>query len=330
METTSARRLADLVGDLGGDRPPRYAALADGCGCWSPTAGAAGHTAAGGTRAGRGAGAEPRHGHRRLRPAARGRLGHRPPGSGHVRRTARPVRTAARGCPGRWTTARSTWPTPRRRRRRRCRPPSPPRSPSCPATCRSTATTRPGCRTCVPASPSATPPAACRRRPSRCWSPRGRCTASRRRSRPCCAAGSGCWSSSRPIRTRSTRRGPLGARAAAHRAGRRRAGGLAGRRRAGAAPPSGRAAAYLMPDFQNPTGRLLDGAGRERLAAGTAPGRDDAVVDETFAELWLDAPAAAPAGGVRRRAPLRGQPEQDAGAGCGSAGCAPTPRRCSG
>src|SRR3954468_15257508 len=28
METTSARRLAELVGDLGGDRPPRYAALA--------------------------------------------------------------------------------------------------------------------------------------------------------------------------------------------------------------------------------------------------------------------------------------------------------------
>ncbi len=28
METTSARRLAELVGDLGGERPPRYAALA--------------------------------------------------------------------------------------------------------------------------------------------------------------------------------------------------------------------------------------------------------------------------------------------------------------
>ena len=56
-----------------------------------------------------------------------------------------------------------------------------------------------------------------------------------------------------------------------------------------------------MPDFHNPTGRLLDAAGRGsgwRRAlrrAGTT-----AVVDETFVELWLDAPAAPAAGRVRR------------------------------
>jgi DNA-binding transcriptional MocR family regulator len=48
-------------------------------------------------------------------------------------------------------------------------------------------------------------------------------------------------------------------------------------------------AAYLMPDFQNPTGRLLDVAGRERLAGALRRAGVTAVVDETFAELWLDA-----------------------------------------
>jgi DNA-binding transcriptional MocR family regulator len=49
------------------------------------------------------------------------------------------------------------------------------------------------------------------------------------------------------------------------------------------------AGAYLMPDFQNPTGRLLDTAGRERLARALRRAGTTAVVDETFAELWLDA-----------------------------------------
>jgi DNA-binding transcriptional MocR family regulator len=54
------------------------------------------------------------------------------------------------------------------------------------------------------------------------------------------------------------------------------------------------AAAYLMPDFHNPTGRLLDTAGREQLAGALRRAGTTAVVDETFAELWLDAPAPPP------------------------------------
>lgn len=46
--------------------------------------------------------------------------------------------------------------------------------------------------------------------------------------------------------------------------------------------------AYLMPDFQNPTGLRLDVAGRERLAAALRRTRTLAVVDETLAELDLD------------------------------------------
>jgi DNA-binding transcriptional MocR family regulator len=54
------------------------------------------------------------------------------------------------------------------------------------------------------------------------------------------------------------------------------------------------AAAYLMPDFQNPTGVLLDGAGRERLARALRRSGVPAVVDETFAELGLDTAAPPP------------------------------------
>jgi DNA-binding transcriptional MocR family regulator len=54
------------------------------------------------------------------------------------------------------------------------------------------------------------------------------------------------------------------------------------------------AAAYLMPDFSNPTGRLLDTADRERLARALRRAGTVAVVDETFAELWLDEPPPPP------------------------------------
>ena len=47
---------------------------------------------------------EPGHGDRRLRPAARGRLGHRAPGRGHLRGAARRSGTAAPGCRARSTT----------------------------------------------------------------------------------------------------------------------------------------------------------------------------------------------------------------------------------
>ncbi|MGZ4550771.1 MAG: MocR-like transcription factor YczR [Blastococcus sp.] len=59
---------------------------------------------------------------------------------------------------------------------------------------------------------------------------------------------------------------------------------------AGARP----AAAYLMPDFQNPTGLLLDTAGRERLARALRRAGTTAVIDETFADLWLDTPPPPP------------------------------------
>ena len=48
-------------------------------------------------------------------------------------------------------------------------------------------------------------------------------------------------------------------------------------------------AAYLMPDFQNPTGMLLDSGQRERLAAALHRAGCTAVVDETFVDLGLDA-----------------------------------------
>jgi DNA-binding transcriptional MocR family regulator len=53
-------------------------------------------------------------------------------------------------------------------------------------------------------------------------------------------------------------------------------------------------AAYLMPDFQNPTGRLLDAAGRERLARALRRAGTTAVVDESFADLWLESPPPPP------------------------------------
>ncbi|HSK26503.1 MAG TPA: PLP-dependent aminotransferase family protein [Jiangellales bacterium] len=52
-------------------------------------------------------------------------------------------------------------------------------------------------------------------------------------------------------------------------------------------------AAYLVPDFHNPTGLLMPPPVRERLARVLAAGRTVAVVDETLADLPLD-PAAGP------------------------------------
>jgi len=65
---------------------------------------------------------------------------------------------------------------------------------------------------------------------------------------------------------------------------------VAERTLAGARPT----AAYLMPDFQNPTGRLLDVPGRERLARALRRAGTTAVVDESFAELWLESPPPPP------------------------------------
>jgi len=56
-------------------------------------------------------------------------------------------------------------------------------------------------------------------------------------------------------------------------------------------------AAYLVPDFQNPTGCLMDDQTRRRTARLLERARTVAIVDETIAELGLDdAPAATPFG----------------------------------
>jgi DNA-binding transcriptional MocR family regulator len=60
------------------------------------------------------------------------------------------------------------------------------------------------------------------------------------------------------------------------------------------------AAAYLMPDFQNPTGLLLDEPQRRRLAVGLAQRDVVAVVDETLADLGLDTQPAVPFAAVAR------------------------------
>ena len=52
--------------------------------------------------------------------------------------------------------------------------------------------------------------------------------------------------------------------------------------------------AYLMPDFQNPTGLLLDAEQRGRLAAGLHGSGTIALIDETLVELGLDIAPAAP------------------------------------
>lgn len=53
-------------------------------------------------------------------------------------------------------------------------------------------------------------------------------------------------------------------------------------------------AAYLIPDFHNPTGRLLDDAQRRRLARELARERVTTIVDETFAEVTIDGEPAVP------------------------------------
>nr|WP_218566614.1 PLP-dependent aminotransferase family protein [Vallicoccus soli] len=55
-----------------------------------------------------------------------------------------------------------------------------------------------------------------------------------------------------------------------------------------AARATGAPLAYLVPDAQNPTGLTLDAAQRRRLAAGLQGAGTLALVDETFAELALD------------------------------------------
>lgn len=60
--------------------------------------------------------------------------------------------------------------------------------------------------------------------------------------------------------------------------------------------------AYLMPDFQNPTGLLLDSEQRGRLATGLHQAGTVTLIDETFVPLGLDATTA---GAIRSLCPRR-------------------------
>lgn len=60
------------------------------------------------------------------------------------------------------------------------------------------------------------------------------------------------------------------------------------------------AAAYLMPDFQNPTGLRLDDPLRRRLASGLAQLGVVTVIDETLADLTLDGEQPPPFAAVSR------------------------------
>jgi DNA-binding transcriptional MocR family regulator len=53
--------------------------------------------------------------------------------------------------------------------------------------------------------------------------------------------------------------------------------------------------AYLIPDYHNPTGHLMDAALRERLPIGAHAVGTDIVVDESFVDLRLDGPEVPPA-----------------------------------
>ncbi len=52
--------------------------------------------------------------------------------------------------------------------------------------------------------------------------------------------------------------------------------------------------AYLLPDFQNPTGRCMDEFTRARAARMAADRGCHLIIDETMADLWLDAPPPPP------------------------------------
>jgi DNA-binding transcriptional MocR family regulator len=52
--------------------------------------------------------------------------------------------------------------------------------------------------------------------------------------------------------------------------------------------------AYLLPDFHNPTGRLMGPADRQRVAAIAAEQNCHLIVDETMVDLWLELPPPPP------------------------------------
>lgn len=62
--------------------------------------------------------------------------------------------------------------------------------------------------------------------------------------------------------------------------------------------------AYLMPDFQNPTGQCMDRATRQTVADLAARTCTTLVVDETMVDLWYNAPPPPPLAAFNREAPI--------------------------
>lgn len=62
--------------------------------------------------------------------------------------------------------------------------------------------------------------------------------------------------------------------------------------------------AYLMPDFQNPTGQCMDSATRQIVADLAARTCTTLVVDETMVDLWYNAPPPPPLAAFNHDAPI--------------------------
>jgi 2-aminoadipate transaminase len=55
---------------------------------------------------------------------------------------------------------------------------------------------------------------------------------------------------------------------------------------------------YVLPNFQNPTGRTMTEARRQALVQRRARTRAALVEDNPYGDLWFEQPAAAAAGGA--------------------------------
>ena len=321
----SAQRVATLVGDF--HRSPAYLGLAEslrvligdgriGIGVRLPSEREL--TAA--------LDVSPHHGDAGLRGAARVRVRRGAPRArarsprsraGSAGRTTGPCCRAPAAATSSTSTAR---PTPRRPAS--SRPTSaPPRS--CRPTSAVPATSRSACPALQARSPRRTRRAACRPSPSRSWSPPGRWPRRRSSRRPSPHPATGSWSSRRPTPTPPRPSGHAGARLVPATVD---PDGWDLDALAATLRQTSPRLAYLIPDFQNPTGHLMSDAQREELAAALARTRTVVVADEAHQALALRPGLAARCRARWRRTPLtRSRSAARAsrsGAACASAGCA--------